>query len=75
MLFKNYPNPFNPADTIEFTLLRPEYTTLKIYNILGAGVATLVSDKLQAGVHKYTFDGDRMASGMHYYQVTAGQIS
>jgi len=69
---QNYPNPFNPSTTIEFTLPRPEYTTLKVYNILGTEVASLVSDKLQAGGHKYQFDGSKLASGVYYYQVTAG---
>ena len=73
-LGQNFPNPFNPVTTMEFTLPRPEYTTLKIYNILGAEVATLVSDKLQAGQHKYTFDGSSLASGLYYYAVTAGEF-
>ena len=73
-LLQNYPNPFNPSTTIEFTLPRPEYTTLKIYNILGAEVATLVSDKLQAGRHTYHFDGSKLASGVYYYQLMAGEF-
>ena len=74
ILSQNYPNPFNPSTTIEFTLPQPEYTTLKIYNILGAEVATLVSDKLQAGRHTYQFDGSKFASGIYYYQVSAGEF-
>jgi hypothetical protein len=71
-LRENYPNPFNPSTTIELTLPRPEYTTLKIYNILGAEVATLVSEKLKVGLHTYTFDGSKLASGVYYYEVNAG---
>ena len=71
-LSQNYPNPYNPSTTIEFSLPHPEYTTLKIYNLLGAEVATLVSDKLQAGIHKYQFDASQLASGVYYYQITAG---
>jgi hypothetical protein len=73
-LSQNYPNPFNPSTTIEFTLPRSEYTTLKVYTILGAEVATLVSDKLQAGRHNYQFDASKLASGVYYYQVTAGEF-
>ena len=73
-LKQNYPNPFNSLTTIEFTLPRPEYTTLKIFDILGAEVATLVSDNLQADVHKYQFDGSKLASGVYCYQVTAGEF-
>ena len=69
-----FPNPFNPSTTISFTLPRPEHTTLTIYNILGAEVGKLVSDKLRAGSHKYIFDGSKLASGVYYYQVTAGEF-
>lgn len=75
VLSQNRPNPFNPFTTIEFTLPRPEYTILKIYNILGAEVATLVSDQMTAGQHRYTFDGTNVASGVYYYRVTAGEFT
>ena len=68
-LYQNYPNPFNPSTTIEFTLPRSEYTTLKIYNIIGAEVATLVSGELQTGLHKYQFDGSKLASGVYIYRL------
>ncbi len=71
-LAQNYPNPFNPATTIVFTLPRSEYTTLKIYNILGTEVATLISGKMPAGLHKKIFDGSKLASGVYYYQINAG---
>jgi photosystem II stability/assembly factor-like uncharacterized protein len=73
-LFQNYPNPFNPSTTIEFSLPRPEYTTLKIYNILGAEVAKPVSEILQAGLHRYQFNGSKLASGVYYYQISAGEF-
>ena len=71
-LHQNYPNPFNPSTTIEFTLPHPENAMLKIYNIQGAEVATLVSEKLQAGIHTYTFDGRKLASGVYFCRFTAG---
>ena len=73
-LSQNYPNPFNPSTTIEFTLPRSKFTTLKVYNILGAEVATLVSHKLQSGIHKYTFDGSKLASGIYYYEIRSGEF-
>ena len=73
-LIQNYPNPFNPSTTFAFTLPRSEFTTLKIYNILGSEVATLVSDKLQAGRYNYKFDGSNLARGVYYYQVSAGDF-
>ena len=73
-LGQNFPNPFNPITTIEFTLSHPEYTTLKVYDITGMEVGLLISGKLQAGVHRYRFDGNNLASGVYFYQVTAGEF-
>jgi len=73
-LSQNHPNPFNPTTAIEFTLPRPEYTTLKIYNILGAEVGTLIADHLPAGLHRLTFDGSKLASGLYYYEIKAGEF-
>jgi len=69
---QNYPNPFNPSTSIEFTLPKQEFVELKVYNILGKEVATIVSNKLNQGNHTYTFDGKNLASGVYYYQLVAG---
>ena len=71
-LNQNYPNPFNPSTTIKFTLPNPEFVELKVYNILGKEVTTLVSNKLNQGNHTYQFDGKNLASGVYYYQLVAG---
>ncbi len=71
-LNQNYPNPFNPSTTLEFTLPKSEIVELKVYNILGKEVATLVSNKLNQGNHTYQFDGKNQASGIYYYQLIAG---
>jgi hypothetical protein len=71
-LSQNYPNPFNPTTAINFTLPHSEFTTLTVYNILGKEVSTLVSKKLNQGNHTFTFDGKHLASGIYYYQLTAG---
>jgi hypothetical protein len=73
VLMQNYPNPFNPSTTIEFTLPKSEYVELKVYNILGKEVSTLVSKKLNQGSHTYTFDGKNLASGIYYYQLVGGE--
>ena len=73
-LQQNYPNPFNPSTTIEFTLPKSEYVELKVYNILGKEVTTLVSKRLNQGNHTYIFDGKNLASGIYYYQLVAGDF-
>ncbi len=72
-LNQNYPNPFNPTTTIEFALPHSEFTTLKVFNILGKEVKTLVSKNLIQGNHTYHFDGMNLASGIYYYQIIAGE--
>jgi hypothetical protein len=72
-LAQNYPNPFNPTTTIEFSLPHTEFVTLKIYNILGEGVATLVSKKLPAGKYEYVWDARNFASGVYFYRIEAGK--
>jgi hypothetical protein len=71
-LFQNFPNPFNPNTTIEFSLPHAEFVTLKIYNILGGGVATLVSKTLTAGKHKYEWNAGSLTSGIYLYRIQAG---
>jgi hypothetical protein len=71
-LLQNYPNPFNPSTTIEFTLPKSEFAELKVFNILGEAVSTLVSKNLNQGNHTYTFDGKNLASGVYYYQLVTG---
>jgi len=72
-LSQNYPNPFNPSTTINFSLPKSEYTTLKVFNVLGKIVAIIVSNKLNPGNHTFTFDGKNLASGVYYYQLVAGE--
>lgn len=69
LLYQNYPNPFNPTTTIELTIPHAEFVTLKIYNILGEEVATLVSEKLPVGRYKYEWDARGLASGVYFYRL------
>jgi len=73
-LSQNYPNPFNPSTKIEFTIPKSEFVELKVYNILGNEVSTLVSKKLNQGNHTYTFNGKNLASGIYYYQLVTGDF-
>lgn len=80
-LKQNYPNPFNPATTIEFSLLQSAFVTLKVYNLLGEEVATLVAEQRTAGIHRFNWDaspasgGQGLASGVYLYRLEAGDPS
>ncbi len=71
-LGRNYPNPFNPATTIEFALPTDAKTTLSIYNLLGEKVATLVDGFQPAGYYKVQFDASEFGSGMYLYVLESG---
>ncbi len=69
-LHQNYPNPFNPTTTIQFDLLRQTNVSLRIYNLLGQEIATLLNDQpLSAGVHKVSFNGFNFPSGVYIYRL------
>jgi len=75
-LSQNYPNPFNPMTTIEFTLAEDSKVSLKVFDMLGREVATLISGELKAGVlHQKTFDVAKLSSGMYIYCLQAGNKS
>ncbi|MFH1011636.1 MAG: T9SS type A sorting domain-containing protein [bacterium] len=74
-LADNYPNPFNPETHIAFTLPQADEVSLKVFDITGKVVATLVEGSLAAGEHRATFRGDNLASGLYFYTLTAGSFS
>ncbi|MDP2209798.1 MAG: T9SS type A sorting domain-containing protein [Bacteroidota bacterium] len=71
-LNQNYPNPFNPATVISWQLAVGNYTTLKVYNLLGNEVATLVNGYKAAGSHQVTFDGAKLSTGLYFYKLQSG---
>ena len=74
-LTQNYPNPFNPSTTINYDLPSSNFVTLKIYDLVGKEVATLVNEKLDAGRYSATFNGSNLASGMYFYKISAGEFT
>jgi parallel beta-helix repeat protein len=73
MLYQNYPNPFNPYTTIKYSLPTNEKVTIKIYDILGRLVTTLVNEFKKAGYYDVKFDGTNYASGVYFYRIDAGK--
>jgi len=81
-LHQNYPNPFNPSTAIEFSVASASggtgdrtKVTLKVYDVLGREVATLVNESLQPGRYKLTFDATGLASGVYLYRLRAGEFT
>jgi hypothetical protein len=74
-LHQNYPNPFNPSTAIEFALPQASFVNLKIYDLLGKEVATLVAEKLPAGKHQRVWEAKGLASGVYVYRLEAGDHS
>jgi hypothetical protein len=74
-LSQNFPNPFNPSTKIEFAIPMQSRVTLKVYNVLGQVVATLMDGMLGAGTHQVTFDASKIASGVYFYRLEAGSFT
>ncbi|MGA9407989.1 MAG: M1 family aminopeptidase, partial [Bacteroidota bacterium] len=73
-LEQNYPNPFNAGTVIKYQLSHLTDVTLKIYDVLGREVATLVNTKQLPGYYEYPWSGKNLASGIYFYQLTAGDV-
>jgi len=71
-LQQNYPNPFNPLTTVAFSIPEQVGVTLRVYDILGREVATLVNDTLKPGEYGAQFDASGLSSGVYFYRLTAG---
>jgi hypothetical protein len=74
-LHQNYPNPFNPSTTLRYDVPAPSHVTLRVYNVLGQVVATLVDELQQPGYKSIEFNGSRIASGVYFYRLEAGTFS
>jgi hypothetical protein len=72
VLFQNYPNPFNPTTTISYQLPEAGFVTVKVFDVLGNEITTLVWENKPVGVHEINFDGSDLSSGIYLYQIDAG---
>jgi hypothetical protein len=74
-LSQNYPNPFNPSTTIDYSLAKESFVQLKIFDVLGREIKTLIDEKETIGKHTVHFDASDLNSGIYFYRITAGGFS
>jgi len=80
LLSQNFPNPFNPSTKIKYTIpdvgtALIKFVQIKVYDILGSEIATLVNEEKPAGNYEVEFDGSNLSSGIYFYRLQAGAIS
>lgn len=73
-LNQNYPNPFNPITNINYEISQTNFVTLKVYDVLGQLIKTLVNEEKKSGSYSVTFDGSNFSSGMYFYQMKVGNF-
>jgi hypothetical protein len=74
ILHQNYPNPFNPSTIISFSLPSKSFVSLKVFDLIGREVATILSQEMQAGSHSQQWNTTNMTSGVYFYRLQAGSF-
>lgn len=74
VLYQNYPNPFNSSTNIEYSIPHPGFVTLKVYDVLGNEVATLVNEEKPAGRYEVKFSANILASEIYFYVLRSGDF-
>jgi hypothetical protein len=74
-LMQNYPNPFNPVTSISYSIAVKGFVTIKIYDILGREVNTIVNELRDAGTYEVMLDASRFASGVYFYTINSGSFT
>jgi len=74
-LHQNYPNPFNPNTVIKYAIPHRNRVTLKVYNMLGQEITTLVNEVKNAGNYQVDFSAANLSTGMYVYRITAGKFT
>lgn len=73
-LYQNYPNPFNPSTVIKFSIPENSFVSLKVFDILGREVSSIINSPLNAGTHEFSFEGEKFSGGVYFYSLTAGNF-
>jgi hypothetical protein len=71
---QNYPNPFNPSTTIKYSVPKVSFVTIKIYDVLGSEVATLLNEEKPVGTYELSWSAANLSSGVYFYQLKAGSF-
>jgi hypothetical protein len=74
-LYQNFPNPFNPKSVIKYQISKSSYVSLKVYNVNGKEVSSIVNETLSPGEYGTTFDGSNLPSGVYFYKLSAGDFT
>ena len=74
-LYQNYPNPFNPVTNINYILHNTEFVVLKVYDVLGNEIKTLVNEEQPSGSYSLQFNASGLSSGVYFYRMQAGNFS
>ena len=74
-LDQNYPNPFNPVTTIRYNIPELSFTTLKVFDLLGREISTLISEDKSSGAYEVKFDASSLPSGIYFYNLQAGKFN
>ena len=73
-LDQNYPNPFNPSTKINFSITKPGFVSLKVFDITGKEVDNLLSENLKTGTYEYSFNGAGLSSGTYFYTLRVNEF-
>jgi len=74
VLNQNFPNPFNPSTTIRYQIPKSQFVTLKVSDVLGREISTLVDEYKTVGNYEVNFDGSSISSGIYFYRITSGNF-
>ena len=73
-LSQNYPNPFNPTTNIKFTIPKSGHVSLKVFDIMGREMVSLINENLETGEYEVSLNGSNLNSGVYFYQLKAGNF-